>query len=216
MKKNAFTLAEVLISIGLIAVVASVTLPSLNTNIMMSRIGSKLSRAYNVIENANSMILEHNDDDDFRSYSLEDYINSFLEVTRGTSGEVNVSNTGTFPNDKYPYVILPDKSKVEFPPLENQYTPSGSFKGPFLLARVNVNPAKSNAVRGREFFYFMIDKNGTVFPYGGKVAKSLGHSDYEKTMNGVTKCMTGAESLSSRACAGAFFESDMKPAYFKK
>ena len=52
MKKLAFTLAEVLITLGIIGVVAAMTLPTLITNYQKRATVAKLKRAYSVIKQA--------------------------------------------------------------------------------------------------------------------------------------------------------------------
>ena len=47
MKKNGFTLAEVLITLAIVGLIASLTLPGLNSNISNRRIGPALAKAIN-------------------------------------------------------------------------------------------------------------------------------------------------------------------------
>ena len=58
MKKNAFTLAEVLITLGIIGVVAAMTLPPLIQNYRQSVINQQFKRAYSQLSNALVMV-EH-------------------------------------------------------------------------------------------------------------------------------------------------------------
>lgn len=57
MKKFGFTLAEVLITLGIIGVVAAITLPTLRANTVMATIGPKLGKAVAVFEQANQALL---------------------------------------------------------------------------------------------------------------------------------------------------------------
>ena len=52
MTKNAFTLAEVLITLGIVGTIAAITLPSLMTNTTTAQIGPKLAKAVSVFEQA--------------------------------------------------------------------------------------------------------------------------------------------------------------------
>ncbi len=52
MKKSAFTLAEVLITLGIIGVVAAMTMPALISNHNKSVVEARLSKAYNIFSNA--------------------------------------------------------------------------------------------------------------------------------------------------------------------
>ncbi len=98
MKKNGFTLAEVLITLGIIGVVAALTLPNLNFGVQASRVGPSLRKFINTMENANELILEENSSATLRSVlsvnggannnNLPDqttaYLNQIASVVRGT------------------------------------------------------------------------------------------------------------------------------------
>ena len=58
MKKNGFTLAEVLITLGLIGVIAALTLPGLNSNTNRRSVGPALSKAIHNLEAANRAIIQ--------------------------------------------------------------------------------------------------------------------------------------------------------------
>lgn len=59
-KQNAFTLAEVLITIGIIGVVAAMTLPSLNQRLKDQKNISTLKKTYSVLQQATNMVIsEH-------------------------------------------------------------------------------------------------------------------------------------------------------------
>ena len=61
MKKFGFTLAEVLITLGIIGVVAALTTPALIQNIGMAKVGPALSKAVSTFENANQTMLAQED-----------------------------------------------------------------------------------------------------------------------------------------------------------
>ena len=55
MKKQGFTLAEVLLTLGIIGVVASLTLPSLNKNVQGTKAAPALMKSINTLQNALSL-----------------------------------------------------------------------------------------------------------------------------------------------------------------
>ena len=61
MKRRAFTLAEMLITLGIIGVVATLVLPTLNSNIKTAQIGPKLAKAAATFEQANKAMLNDYD-----------------------------------------------------------------------------------------------------------------------------------------------------------
>ena len=61
-RKTAFTLAEILITLGIIGVVAAMTLPSLITKINNRGYAERLIKTYSVIQNATNKIIEEEGD----------------------------------------------------------------------------------------------------------------------------------------------------------
>ena len=57
MLKRGFTLAEVLVTLTIIGVIAAITLPSLLSNTATAQIGPKLAKAVSMFEQANTALL---------------------------------------------------------------------------------------------------------------------------------------------------------------
>ena len=57
MKKFGFTLAEILVSVAIVGVMAALTLPTLRTNTTNAQIGPKLAKAVSTFEQANESLL---------------------------------------------------------------------------------------------------------------------------------------------------------------
>lgn len=205
MKKRAFTLAEILIVLGIIGLIAIIILPLLQNNTSTQTIASKLDKTYNTLSNANALILA-NDLEDSLNFDVNEYRQQLTNNIRNSV--INGNN-----------VILPDRTSISIEDIgeseNDQYDSQGSFMGPYMKITVNLSPQKATPINGVDNFYFIVDRNGTVFPIGGSVARQLGHSDYTSTTNSYTPCTTKNESKSSEACAGAFFDQNMKPTYMK-
>jgi prepilin-type N-terminal cleavage/methylation domain-containing protein len=56
-----FTLAEVLITMAIVGLIAALTLPTLNSNVQKSTVGPSLAKAINTLENANRLALQDNE-----------------------------------------------------------------------------------------------------------------------------------------------------------
>ena len=78
MKKNGFTLAEVLITLGIIGVVAAVTIPTLVSNYKYKQIGTRLSKFVSNTENAARAWVASNHDiitqEDLRQFYSDSFI----------------------------------------------------------------------------------------------------------------------------------------------
>ena len=62
--KFGFTLAEVLVTLGIVGVVASMTLPTLNNNVQKQTYEAGAKKAYNIVSNAVSMYMVDQGTDD--------------------------------------------------------------------------------------------------------------------------------------------------------
>ena len=86
--KNGFTLAEVLITLGIVGVVASMTLPTLNNNVQKQTYEAGAKKAYNIISNAVGMYMVDQGVDDLTEtplYNNQDglraFVNKYFRVT---------------------------------------------------------------------------------------------------------------------------------------
>lgn len=79
-KKYGFTLAEVLITLGIIGVVAALTIPSLMANYRKSVVANKLKETYSILKQAERLAM--NDDNGPDAWNFKDdgaYSNSIIE-----------------------------------------------------------------------------------------------------------------------------------------
>ena len=60
MKKNGFTLAEVLLTMGIVGTVAALVLPTVIQNVSTSQVTPKLNKAISMFEQANTALLSTN------------------------------------------------------------------------------------------------------------------------------------------------------------
>ena len=82
MKKNGFTLAEILITLAIIGVVAALTLPSLTHNTTNAKIGPALMKAVAAFEQANQALLN-----EYSADALTDTGIAFTSLGSTESGE---------------------------------------------------------------------------------------------------------------------------------
>ena len=86
--KKGFTLAEVLITLGIVGVVASMTLPTLNNNVQKQTYEAGAKKAYNAISNAVSLYMVDQGVDDLtetplynNADGLKAFVNKYFRVT---------------------------------------------------------------------------------------------------------------------------------------
>ena len=82
MKKHGFTLAEVIVTLGVVGVIAALTLPIVSNSAAKSQVGPKLAKAVSVWEQANIAMLEDEDVTD---------ITEGFETTTGTDSSATTT-----------------------------------------------------------------------------------------------------------------------------
>ena len=182
LKKAAFTLAEVLITLGIIGVVAAMTMPSLIQNYQEKATVTKLKKCYSLVSQAYVSILNDEGGSDTLQagddLEMMEKFGKYLKYQK-TCGR----NKGCFPNVTYKSVtgngyskweddttdrsraILTDGTLIMF----NKSAMWGGNEGNYLYAQiyVDINGFKGPNQLGRDFFYFYINPEKIV-PGGAK------------------------------------------------
>lgn len=182
LKRAAFTLAEVLITLGIIGVVAAMTMPSLIQNYQEKATVTKLKKCYSLVSQAYVSILNDEGGSDTLQagddLEMMEKFGKYLKYQK-TCGR----NKGCFPNVTYKSVtgngyskweddttdrsraILTDGTLIMF----NKSAMWGGNEGNYLYAQiyVDINGFKGPNQLGRDFFYFYINPEKIV-PAGAK------------------------------------------------
>lgn len=194
--KRAFTLAEVLITLGIIGVVAAVTLPSLITNIQDKHFKAMFKKQYSAV--AQAMLASFESGEDIPRFTNDTWadmvyyvcdIGSRLKyVKSGIKCEVFKDNPNASvvlnSSNSNPNVIWHRDDEWYNKRKEPQRLNSGYWKYTFYLADgvwitfactrdvfVDVNGAKKPNMIGRDIFYFFIP-NGYFQPSFSKNSNS--------------------------------------------
>ena len=196
LKKAAFTLAEVLITLGIIGVVAAMTMPSLTQNYQEKATVTKLKKCYSLVSQAYVSILNDEGGSDTLQagddLEMMEKFGKYLKYQK-TCGR----NKGCFPNVTYKSVtgngyskweddttdrsraILTDGTLIMF----NKSAMWGGNEGNYLYAQiyVDINGFKGPNQLGRDFFYFYINPEKIV-PAGAKALEEK-NEDQKFTKN---------------------------------
>ena len=180
-RKVAFTLAEVLITLGIIGVVAAITIPTLVTNYQKKQTVIQLKKAYSELSQAVKLSEIQNGDVadwDFALPSkqfLDKYLTPFVKIReelaketvyRNSKGKVINNNDssvlGSWSKIKDNTATFTTTSGVTFF-VDSWYPDTKDFRG----IGVDINGTKKGPnVVGKDFFYFHITSNGGVKPSG--------------------------------------------------
>ena len=231
-KLKAFTLAEVLIVIAIIGIIATLTLPTLNNNIMKNMAATGLAKAINDLESANKLLMEQN-----HLRNLTDHANvsgnlnngqtvgfryfealgSVMELTEGSSytyypyGSGNATTLDKVYTSKnnISYIL---SSNTGFKPIGS--TTMNGYSGNFLPSVViDVNGiAKGPNKLGKDVFMIDIDSKGIVIPVGSKLEQAYNN---DRNDNWETQCIKQAGGPANASyCAGAIADNGYKVLYY--
>lgn len=171
--KKGFTLAEVLITLGIIGIVAAMTLPALIQKQQEKVIVSQLKEFYSIFQQA--LMSARNDNGDYYSENdrnaFYNYIKPYLKIQKDCGTE-----KGCFPD-----VIIKTLNGADWVNLDtygnyNKLILSNGallqiYNGPNWAdeaeIRVDVNGFKNPNMLGRDIFYFSITNN-KIIPNGTK------------------------------------------------
>ena len=80
MKKNGFTLAEVLLTMGIVGTVAALVLPTVIQNVSTSQVTPKLNKAISMFEQANQAMLNSYNSDSLSDAGLLDSVEAYTDA----------------------------------------------------------------------------------------------------------------------------------------
>lgn len=194
MKTKGFTMAEVLITLGIIGIVAAMTLPSLINNKRNKALETAFKKNYSVIEQALNMYYAQNGErltkDTIAQGHLKGtiikYFNVLVDCGRGSESSAsalektcipNYENEGSTDKNSTNYKTFNGKTNIYLRPFDD-----GQFvlnDGSLILLEdstprnlyisVDVNGYKQNPNRlGQDLFMFQISEQGKLLPMGAE------------------------------------------------
>ena len=202
MKKSGFTLAEILISLGIIGIIAAVVTPSLAINTQNRANATKLSTASSTIENALGMMITKEDADDLSETELGSANNN----DKAVAALEKYIQIETVQNDEYTgamtsYIQAGDTGNALFK------TKSGAIvyilkdsTADFDKIYVDVNGNDKPNKEGRDIFAYYIDRdNGSLIPFGSVKANDIDSNGTWNAKSATYTCTTDNLSLGCTA-----------------
>lgn len=218
--KQGFTLAEVLITMALIGVVASMTLPTLSVNVQKQQVGPALAKAINTLESANRLALQT---ENVRTLDqLPNGGNAYLEAMRpyiqyGYRGSIKRPYTGTTHTNLHLMYSTKDGIDYIYKPVALGSSPNAnlpiSYSGKHYSIQIDVNGNnKGPNALGRDLFLVLVDTKGIVIPYGGAAYAQYLGTRGAKWENGVCDSPK-ATFTDMAACTGSIADNGYKVIY---
>lgn len=176
MKKKGFTLAEVLITLGIIGVVAALTLPTLSTNAQSQANASKLASTVSDLENAFGLILMTDSSDplqlhdmDLSSESLYTKISKNMKTNGDTTASKEYGADNPFSGITLPKnTVFMTKSGamvfIDDKQAEADDDANGNVDKYFGNAYIDVNGKTKPNKLGKDVFSFHLGEDGILYP----------------------------------------------------
>ena len=226
MFKKGFTLAEVLITLGIVGVIAAITLPTLIQGTTTAQIGPKLAKAASAFEQANKALLNEYDvdtllDTDLLTLSdqgmaygkaLSDYLIMTANDYETLTGVSHASISGPPSSVGFSYLA---KDGIEYIMYigdwgaTNDGTPA--HKQIVGVVWVDINGVTKPNVYATDVFWFHLMNDGSLQPGGGTFLTN--NNDY---LNWATVCPINgvvAAGVNGAYCTGHIFENNLKVLY---
>ena len=187
--KKAFTLAEVLITLGIIGTIAALTMPALVKHTGAAEVGPKLSKFNSTVESAFKSLLHEEGVDKISDIShdadtIMRQLSHHMIMSPDMSGDTYTMYAGSYNADSDNFYIknldhhfvsnnwlLKDGSFIHYQlSEENQaINDKGSFKGIVGELYYDINGKNGTNIAGEEVFKFLVDNSGSLIPFGSNL-----------------------------------------------
>lgn len=227
MLKKGFTLAEVLITLGIIGVISALTLPGLLTDTASAQIGPKLAKARAMFDQANQALLHDlnldsylnkSNNTNFFNPANNDYFTNYL------SAHLKVTDFDREQNEYY--VTIPDFEGSPGNIGDCALSSDGmlfcnsmvlditegdlpSHRKHIGTVFIDINGKTGPNLVGTDVFVFKLSAAGSLIPVGATNwdNKNTNESDWR------TQCPADQVPANTAYCAGHIFENDLKVLY---
>lgn len=225
-KQKGFTLAEVLITLGIVGVISALTLPNMTQNVNQQKVGPTLAKAVNVLETANrdlfrltetSDILtacEATEDDITGSYLLclannSNITANFLtdSATYQKANDTYQTNSCIQLKDGITYCVRADAKPVST-------TPSRKYYGKYMNLLIDINgPEQRPNKISKDAFEFKLDLQGSLIPTGGREYNLYKKNNPTLDPDWKTSCNKGKTITEPLDCSGSIADNNWKVIY---
>ena len=216
-QNKGFTLAELLVTLGIISFVSMLTVPVLVQSVGNAKVGPTLMRAKNIFENGVGEMLADKGVPALENvgnalFELQEYIHASLndetyDLKQRTGN--NLIEGGYIrmdTDDEITYWIAIASNSAE--PLDMfPNTPNNQVYGDVI---VDINGEKAPNRNSKDLFKFILYNDGTLRPFGAEYSeRRKGKNSYSWKNNQCDKAKVNY----ADTCAGSIFENNLKVIY---
>lgn len=204
MKKFGFTLAEVLVTLGIIGVISALVLPTFTSSTQRAKIGPKLAKAVSVFEQATQAVLDDAESDSILGAQVECRTGTLSALTGCFSSQLEHHLKGSANGSSFV-----SSDGVSYSTTFQSNVTESQFVHDTQIADVTINTsASTNGSMGSTLFKFHLMDDGTLIPWGSS-------SETNASNRWQTRCPREAEVSGTNLeyCAGHVMENNLKVEY---
>ncbi|MBQ8459025.1 type II secretion system protein [bacterium] len=177
-KSTAFTLAETLITIGIVGVVAAITIPNLISNIQKRVLVGQLKKSYATLSEGFKRMLADDNTDSLSNTETFLYMNNrdtlynnlrkyfkIASIDKTSSGCKMELLDGT---------LIYNMQIYREPPAARKHSDKYTYAGEFFI---DVNGSSKPNIMGRDRFVFYLTDDAKIYPFGSKITSLILYGD---------------------------------------
>lgn len=222
MKRFGFTLPEILVTLGIIGIIAALTIPALVSDVTSAQIGPKLAKAVSTFDQANEALLNANNveritdlfgnDEGRYATVLQDHLKVNNYSGNDVWGELGGCNQDTEVLADSPVLLSKDGIiyKIHLHRAgDGARLPHKDLIGTVLI---DINGASAPNALAEDWFMFTLFNDGSLRPMGG-ANWSEGDEQCNWQAAGDRGCQPDTVPGRPEACAGHIFENNLRVLY---
>jgi len=198
MKRYGFTLAEVLITLGIIGVVSAMVIPTFTQSTQNAKIGPKLAKAVAGFEQATKACLNDAESDSLIGSGIGTGANFMGNISHHLKGSINDDTFMAADGTSYTIINRFSDTTGTFPHL----TPVNT------QIRVDINGDAAPNTDARDRFYFQLMDDGSLRPWGGSWEAEANRWNGDRG-----RCRRNVKPDDTMYCAGHVMENGLKVEY---
>ena len=240
MKLNkGFTLAEVLIALGIVGILAAISLPALQASASKKAIGPSVEKAFALLKNSNKLLMKAEDSDNLEDICKNiglnnDYLGSIARYSSltpfpdankvhkyyqsydGTNQKSTKSGMKLYStNDGFIYGYEDRALPSQDFSAENN---SGDnrlerFNGRYWVIIVDINGENKPNTMGKDVFRFLVDTSGVVFADGSRKWVDFYPGGKDKVWKKTCPSGKKPDAANARYCVGSIIDNAGKVLY---
>lgn len=167
MKKTGFTLAEILIVLGIVGIIAALSIPTLVSEHQKRIYATSLSAAISNLENAASAVIMKSGVNYLDELADGEFIDRLRESLVLEDDTINIDGTEYLTgknNIAYNISVSPEERQDE----DNTIAQGGNLVAKYADVIIDVNGEAKPNTDGRDRFYLVLGHDGKLYPEGGK------------------------------------------------